>query len=129
VRDPLDVARMRAAAAPLAAFADFRAFTDDDPEEKSTRVLIDRIDVAEVDRLILIRVVGSHFLWKMVRRLAGVLVEAGRGGLGPDVAGRFLTRDSDIPARLAAPASGLFLERVFYEPPGDWPLVPALWNG
>jgi hypothetical protein len=37
-----------------------------------------------------------------------------------------LTRTSDLPPRLTAPASGLFLERVFYEaPPDDWPLVPA----
>jgi hypothetical protein len=39
---------------------------------------------------------------------------------------RLLTEDSDVPARLTAPASGLFLERVFYE--GDvreFPLEPA----
>jgi hypothetical protein len=35
-----------------------------------------------------------------------------------------------LPAKLTAPASGLFLERVFYDPPpDDWPLVGAFWSG
>ena len=129
VREPLDVSRMRTAARALATFADFRAFTDDDPDEKSMDVAVSGIVVAEVDDLLLIRVVGSHFLWKMVRRLVGVLVEAGRGGIAPQEVARLLGAHSPLPARVAAPASGLFLERVFYEPPPiDWPLAPAVWG-
>jgi tRNA pseudouridine38-40 synthase len=126
VRDHLDSRRMQIAAENVVGFADFRAFTDDDPEEKSTRVLVERLDVAEDGSLVLIRVVGSHFLWKMVRRIVGVLVEVGRGDLGPDDLQTLFTTDSDLPARLTAPASGLFLERVFYEgDPRDHSLVPA----
>lgn len=126
VREPLDVDAMRAAAQPLAGFADFRAFADADPDERSTEVLINSVDVERHGALVLIRVVGSHFLWKMVRRIVGVLAEAGRGGLtARDVAG-LLDSASDVPARLTAPSSGLFLERVFYEPPDvPWPLRPA----
>ena len=51
----------------------------------------------------------------MVRRLVGVLVEIGRGGLAETDAVAMLTERSSLPARLTAPASGLFLERVFYE--------------
>jgi tRNA pseudouridine38-40 synthase len=127
VRDPLDLARMRAAADRLVGFGDFRSFTDDDPEEKSTTVELRQLRLAESGRLILVRVVGSHFLWKMVRRLVGVLVEVGKGGLPPDRVAALLASRSDLPATLTAPASGLFLERVFYEPPpDDWPLVPAV---
>ena len=36
VRDPLDMAAMRAGAAGLTGRRDFRGFTDDDPDEKST---------------------------------------------------------------------------------------------
>lgn len=126
VREPLDVARMKSAASSLVGFGDFRAFTDDDPDEKSTRVLVEQIAIARHGSLILLRVVGSHFLWKMVRRLAGVLVEVGRGTLAPPDVARLLSSDSALPARATAPASGLFLERVFYEPfTGDWPLEPA----
>jgi tRNA pseudouridine38-40 synthase len=76
---------------------------------------------------VLIRVVGSHFLWKMVRRIVGVLAEVGRGDLTPGQVGPLIGGRSDLPARLTAPASGLFLERVFYEPPpGAWPLEPPI---
>jgi tRNA pseudouridine38-40 synthase len=63
----------------------------------------------------------------MVRRVVGVLVEVGKGNLQPAAVPDLLTGHSDLPARLTAPASGLFLERVFYEPPpDDWPIEPAL---
>ena len=83
VRDPLDLERMRAAAAHVTGFADFRAFTDDDPEEKSTRVLLEALTIEQHGALVLIRVVGSHFLWKMVRRIVGVLAEVGRAAWRP----------------------------------------------
>jgi tRNA pseudouridine38-40 synthase len=129
VREPLHLARMTEAASALVGFSDFQSFTDDDPQEKSTTVLLERVAVAQVGHLVLIRVVGSHFLWKMVRRITGVLVEVGRGGLAPADMRRLLTSQSDLPPRLTAPGSGLFLERVFYEPPpANWPLEPPVFK-
>ncbi len=126
VKDPLDIARVTAAAARFSGMHDFRAFSDDDPEMKSTQVLVEGVTVAEAGDLLLIRVVGSHFLWKMVRRMVGVLVEAGTGGLAPEAIDGLLKGDSALPATLTAPSAGLFLERVYYE--GDnrqLPMVPA----
>jgi tRNA pseudouridine38-40 synthase len=114
VKDELDVGAMRAAAAVFVGLHDFRSFTDSDPDEMSTRVQLESVDLEEAGDLILIRVTGSHFVWKMVRRLVGVLVEAGRGRLSLQDIGGFLERPSPIPARLTAPPSGLFLERVVY---------------
>src|SRR6476646_8557573 len=45
VKDALDLTAMQHAAESLAGFADYRAFTDDDPDEKSTRVLVEGITV------------------------------------------------------------------------------------
>lgn len=127
VKEPIEVDRMRVAAVAFAGLRDFRAFSADDPEGKSTRVLLEEVEIAEAGALVLVRVAGSHFLWKMVRRMVGVLVAVGRGTLEPsDVAG-LLAGASPLPARLTAPAAGLFLERVYYE--GDaWPvpLRPAV---
>jgi tRNA pseudouridine38-40 synthase len=127
VRDELDLDAIRAAAETFVGFSDFRAFTDDDPDEKSTRVAIEQLTVARHGSLVLVRVVGSHFLWKMVRRIVGVLAEVGKGEITPGQVAPLLNGRSELPARLTAPASGLFLERVFYEPPpGEWPLEPPI---
>lgn len=121
VKEPLDLDRMRRAASRFTGMHDFQAFSDDDPEEKSTDVLVDDVTIGEEGDLILVRVAGSHFIWKMVRRMVGVLVEIGKGNLDPD---EMWTVDA---ARLTAPAAGLFLERVFYD--GDQrqhPMQPAM---
>ena len=130
IREPLDVAAMRDASAAFVGMKNFDTFTADDPEEKSTRVLVDGIDIAEAGALILIRVRGSHFLWKMVRRMVGVLAAIGRGELKASDAARLLNEPpggSTMPAALAAPAAGLFLEAVLYK--GDavpGPIMPVL---
>jgi tRNA pseudouridine38-40 synthase len=125
IKDDLDVSRMREAAATFLGLKDFREFTDDDPEEKSTKVKVDAVTIVEDGALILIRVVGSHFIWKMVRRLTGVLAEVGRGQIVPGDVAQLLVRRSDLPAKLTAPASGLFLERVLYDEREELPPLKA----
>ena len=117
VRKPLNLERMRQAASLFPGMRDCRSFSADDPAEKSTRVLIDRIDLSEAGDLVLLRIEGSHFLWRMVRRVVGVIAAVGTGEVSLADVQRFLEVQSPEPARLAAPASGLFLERVYY--PGD----------
>lgn len=117
VKEDLDASAMRGAAARFVGMHDFQSFSDDDPTEKSTQVLLERLDVLERGDAILVHIEGSHFIWKMVRRLVGVLVEVGRGGLTEDDAAAMLVEPSRAPARLTAPASGLFLARVYY--PGE----------
>jgi tRNA pseudouridine38-40 synthase len=126
IKDELDVRAMREAAGAFVGMHDFRSFTDSDPEDVSTKVQLGSVELKEDGALILVRVTGSHFVWKMVRRLVGVLVEVGRGRLtAGDVEG-FLDHPSPIPARLTAPPSGLFLERVVYPgEPGPGPLQAA----
>ncbi len=115
VKDKLDFHAMKKGASLFVGMKDFKSFTADDPEEKSTRVEVERVELAEAGDLILVRIVGSHFIWKMVRQIVGVLVEAGRGKLSSeDIAAMFRT-ESTAPAKLTAPPSGLFLEAVLYK--------------
>jgi tRNA pseudouridine38-40 synthase len=122
VKDPIDVDRMRAAASSFVGMRNFRSFAAGErpgeaaaAAERSTVVLVERLELAEHGAIVLVDIEGSHFLWKMVRRLVGVLVEIGRGQLDPAEAAGFVAADSAVPATLTAPPSGLFLSRVYYE--------------
>jgi tRNA pseudouridine38-40 synthase len=129
IKDRLDAGAMRGAATAFVGMRDFASFSADEPDEKSTKVLIDRIEIAEDGDLVLIRIAGSHFLWRMVRRIVGVLAAVGRGEMRVEAAATFLDERSDVPATLTAPASGLFLEAVSYgdeEMPGPLRAVPAV---
>jgi hypothetical protein len=54
-------------------------------------------------------------------------VDVGRKELTPAKVPGLLGGESNLPAKLTAPSSGLFLERVFYEaPPVESPLEPVL---
>ena len=117
IREDLNLKAMRTAAAAFVGLKDFRSFSADDREEASSKVQVDRVDILEEPPLLLVRIVGSHFLWRMVRRMVGVLVAVGRRELRPVDVQRMLDESSDESAALAAPAAGLFLERVYY--PGD----------
>lgn len=125
VKEPLDLDRMQDAARAFVGMRDFKSFaaSDDDGEDQpaaaksapSTLVLVERLDIVDDGDLVLIVVEGSHFLWKMVRRIVGVLVEVGRGKLQPSAAAELLAAPSDLPARLTAPPSGLFLSHIYYQ--------------
>jgi len=115
IKDKLDFKKMELATKLFIGMHDFSSFSDDDPEEKSTKVLIDNIQIKEEQNLILIRIVGSHFIWKMIRRIVGVLVEVGRGNKTEKDILNYLNKKSNEPSKYTAPPSGLFLERVLYE--------------
>ena len=115
IKDRLDFNKMEKAAVNFNGMHDFASFADKDMEEKSTKVLIDSIQLKETGDMILIRICGSHFLWKMVRRMVGVLVEIGRGKLTEKDLIYFLNNYSKKPAEFTAPPSGLFLEQILYK--------------
>jgi tRNA pseudouridine38-40 synthase len=126
VKEDLDLAAMRRLADRFIGLHDFQSFSDDDPAEKSTEVLVDSLELHEDGDLIIVHIEGSHFIWRMVRRLVGVLVAVGKGELSEQEAAAFLERKSALPAQLTAPASGLFLERVYYaNDPRDQPVTAA----
>jgi tRNA pseudouridine38-40 synthase len=116
IKDSLYIGKMRQALKVFEGFHDFSSFADKRMEKgASTTVQLESARLEEFGQIIAVRLVGSHFLWKMVRRIVGMTVEAGRGrSTAEDLAG-MLRAFSDVPARYTAPPSGLFLEKVLYE--------------
>jgi tRNA pseudouridine38-40 synthase len=115
IKDQLDIDKMNETAKLFIGLKDFKSFTDDNQEQSSTKTEIKHAMVNDFGDLLIFHVVGSHFLWKQVRRMTGVIVEAGRGKLDPSEVITFFRNKSDIPAKLTSPPSGLFLEKVFYD--------------
>ncbi len=105
VAQHLDEKRMHEAAQSLAGKHDFRAFTVITPEVSSTCRTIESIAVEREAQVVRIRVTADGFLRYMVRRIAGSLIEIGRGKLGD------LSWDE---ARWTAPAKGLVLWQISY---------------
>jgi tRNA pseudouridine38-40 synthase len=105
VAQRLDAERMHAAAQALAGTHDFRAFTVTEPEVATTVRTIRSASVARDGDAIRIELAADGFLRYMVRRIAGTLIEIGRGKLPPDVF---------ADARRTAPAKGLTLWEVEY---------------
>ena len=133
VKDNLDQAAMREASRLLPGRHDFARFCDKRAGEGSTIVVVNDVQVRTDGDLLLFRIGASHYLWKMVRRVVGALVEVGRGSIGVAEFASLIesTRGASSSNRFevaahTAPPSGLFLERVVYdknEKPG--PLAPA----
>lgn len=119
IKDKLNFGEMQEAAKILVGKHDFQSFHEASDEKTSTLVKVERAEVFADGDLICFRIGASHFLWKMVRRIVGVLAEVGRGNLSPDEFRRLLKSHSNAPAKFTAPPSGLFLEKVLYQ--GDAP--------
>ena len=116
IKDNLNLSKMQQALNIFAGFHDFASFADKRMEkDASTQVDIEGVQLREFDDVIALRVLGSHFLWKMVRRIVGITVEAGRGNFTLSDIEKMLRAYSDAPARFTAPPSGLYLEKVLYE--------------
>jgi tRNA pseudouridine38-40 synthase len=119
----LDIAAMSAAAAHIRGEQDYAAFGAKTTQEENTMCNIEQVSVGTVScpfpgyeygRLIRIEAKGDRFLYKMVRTIAGTLLEAGKRKLSPDkIPGIIESRDR----RKAGPTlrpHGLYLVEVLY---------------
>ncbi|MCI8429727.1 MAG: tRNA pseudouridine(38-40) synthase TruA [Lachnospiraceae bacterium] len=114
VEEPLNVERMRAAAAVLCGTHDYRAFCSLKRFKKSTVRTVEAIRIRQEGPLIEIAYVGDGFLYHMVRILTGTLVETGLGLRNTESMKEILeSRDRACAGRLMPP-EGLMLVSVEY---------------
>ena len=118
-RYKLDAAAMGRAAALLHGRHDFRCFETEWPNRATSVRTITHLSVNRFGDWIWLDVEADGFLYNMVRAIAGTLINVGRGFWSALQVADILTAGDRNLAGPTAPAKGLFLVRVTYEPGTD----------
>ena len=116
---PLDEEAMTRAARRFEGERDFRSFASagGNDAEATVRIVFSSALLRHGD-LLVYRVRGSGFLYRMVRNMVGTLLEVGRGNLRPADIDRIAEARDRRAAGPTAPAQGLFLAGVEYADEG-----------
>ncbi len=93
---------------------DFTAFTAAGDSSSSRIRDIHQAVFLSRGPLVVFRIAGNAFLWKMVRSILGTLVDTARRGGRAEHVRRILESGERENAGPTAPARGLFLKKVFY---------------
>lgn len=122
IRETLDVPRMQEAVKAFVGMHDFRRFAAPLPKGKTNGVrAVYQASVEQSGDEISIRITGNAFLHHQVRRMAGALVDIGRGRLSMKDLQTMLEGERTDKVAHSLPAHGLCLVRVEYAdyPPRD----------
>ncbi len=111
---PLDIAKMREAAAHLVGEHDFSSFCSAGTRATDMVRTVLSLTVEQEGDFITVRVKGNGFLYNMVRIIVGTLLLAGEGKWEPERVGEALAARDRQKAGPTAPAHGLVLEEVKY---------------
>lgn len=115
VKSPLDVEAMVDACSVFVGRLDFASFaTRSNFKQKSTTRTVTMVVVNQELPVITIDICADGFLYKMVRNIVRALVKVGEGRYSRDDLYHILDVKDRKAAPGTAPASGLYLERVFY---------------
>ena len=119
---PLDVGKMREAAALLVGEHDFSAFRSSECQAKSPVRTVHSLQIEQTGERIDFVIRANAFLHHMVRNLVGTLVYVGKGKHPPQWVLQVMeSRDRAKAAPTFGP-EGLYLERIEYEPKWGLPL-------
>lgn len=116
LRCPLNIEALRADAQLLVGTHDFSSFRGGGCAAKSPIRTIFASDFEYRAPYLLYRVEGNGFLKQMVRNIVGTIIDCARGRLPLSLAEVLAARDR-TKAGVAAPAAGLMMEWVEYDPP------------
>ncbi len=114
---PLDVAAMQEGAALLLGRHDFTSFRASACQAKSPMKTLDRLDVVRAGEEIHVYAEARSFLHHQVRNMVGTLRLVGDGSWPPSRVAAALSARDRAAAGPTAPAEGLCLRHVAYDPP------------
>ena len=115
VKEPLDVQAMSDACSVFVGEQDFASFaTRPNFKQKSTRRTVTEAVLSHELPMITFDICADGFLYKMVRNIVRALVKVGEGRYTCEDLIRIFEAKDRKAAPGTAPASGLYLQRVFY---------------
>ncbi|AAU21795.1 tRNA pseudouridine(38-40) synthase TruA [Bacillus licheniformis] len=111
----LDMEKVKEASRYLVGTHDFTSFCATKTEVKDKVRTVHELEWSDTGDGLQMRIVGSGFLYNMVRIIAGTLLDVGTGKFSPgDIEKMILAKNRDAAGR-TAPAHGLYLWRVIYD--------------
>ena len=111
----LDIEKMKEAVKYFEGEHDFKAFKSSGTSSKSSVRIIYKAEVVEKENSrIYIELIGSGFLYNMVRIISGTLVEVGAGRIKPDEILNIIESRQRDKAGKTLPPQGLYLVNVEY---------------
>jgi len=119
---PLDVEKMREAAALLLGEHDFSAFRSSECQAKTPVRNIHLFEIQQTEKGIAFVIRANAFLHHMVRNLVGTLVYVGKGKHPPQWVKEVLRSGDRAKAAPTFGPEGLYLERIEYEPKWGLPI-------
>lgn len=131
IRDFKDIDAVRDAIKRVEGTHDFRTFTVQNAKLDDPVRTILRTEVVTFGPLVCLYFLGTGFLYKMVRSLVGALAFVGLDRMTPNQFEAILHAHDRLKCKDTAPASGLFLKKVFYEEnewQDDLPDKPPFWQ-
>lgn len=120
---PEALERMRAALPAVVGTHDFGAFCAAGAAVRTTVRTVTRAEVVPVGPFLRLEISADAFLWRMVRSIAGELIEIGRGRRQPERLEQALRGRARTALSVCAPPHGLFLVKVDY--PDGYPGLPG----
>ena len=112
---PLDIDKMKRAAAVLVGEHDFKSFCSTRSQVENTVRTITDITIDKMGDMIYIRISGNGFLYNMARAMAGTVVYAAEGKILPEQIGRILESGNRTAAGPTVPAGGLYMTHLWYD--------------
>ncbi|GGA90169.1 tRNA pseudouridine(38-40) synthase TruA [Ornithinibacillus halotolerans] len=112
VEEKLDIEKMRQASQYFLGKHDFTSFSNAKSKKKSMVREIYSLEINENEGFIEIRIRGNGFLYNMVRKIVGTLIEVGLGEKDAATIPSIIESKERIQTGRMADAQGLYLEKV-----------------
>ena len=112
--DRIDISKIREAMKYIVGTHDFKSFSKNKTVKTTVRT-IEEFELNIVDGVLEFRIKGTGFMYNMVRIIIAIMLKVAEGKLEPSDVLRIIDGKERTLAPWVAPASGLYLWKVYYE--------------